>query len=141
MIHPEVKLIEGVISLRSFLQKWNFILRNKISCKIYPKWNHMKGNICTCIKKIDWILLNRPFISDHPRNKIHFISPAIKNNVNRCCFMVGWNFVSCRFHFGSHVSKLLITELYTRALMIRFLNFLAALSSRNKQNLLFEHYN
>ena len=27
------------ISYRSFWQKWNFILGDKISCKHYPKWN------------------------------------------------------------------------------------------------------
>ena len=97
-IHPEVKLIAGVISLRSFWQKWNFISGDKISCKHYPKWNHMKGNICTCVNKNDWILLNGPFISDHPRNKNHFISPAMRSNVNRIYFMVTWSFVSERLH-------------------------------------------
>ena len=33
-------------------------------------------------------------------------SPAMKSNVNRICFMEGWNFVSGRFHFGSHVNNL-----------------------------------
>ena len=83
MMQPEMKLIAGVISLRSFWQKWNFISGHKISCKHYPKWNHMKGNICTCVNKNDWLLLSGPFISDYPRNEIHFISPAMKSNVNR----------------------------------------------------------
>ena len=32
-----------VISLRSCWQKRNFISGDKISCKLYPKWNHMRG--------------------------------------------------------------------------------------------------
>ena len=35
--HMCSKLIAG--SLRSFWQKWNFISGDKISCKLYPKWN------------------------------------------------------------------------------------------------------
>ena len=104
MIQPEMKLVAGVISLRSFWQKWNFISDDKISCKHYPKWNHMKGNICTCVNRNDWLLPNGPFISDHPRNEIRFISPAIKSNVKRISFMADWNFVSGRFHFGCHVN-------------------------------------
>ena len=106
-VQPERKLIAGVVSLRYFWQKWNFISGFKISCKNYPKWNHMKGNICTCLNKNDWLLLNGPFISDHPRNEIHLISPTLKSDVNRISFMVGWNFVSGRFRFGSHVNTLL----------------------------------
>ena len=93
MIQTEMKLIAGVISLK-FLQKWNFISGDKISCKHYPKWNRMKGNICKCVNKNVWLLLNGPFILDHPRNEIHFISLAMKSNVNRISFMMGWNFVS-----------------------------------------------
>ena len=74
-IQPEMKLIAGVISLQSFWQKWNSISGDKISSKQHPKWNHMKGNICTCVNKNDWLILNGPFISDHPGNEIHFISP------------------------------------------------------------------
>ena len=33
-----LKLTAGVISLRSFWQKWNFISGDKIWCKHYPKW-------------------------------------------------------------------------------------------------------
>ena len=87
-------------------QKWNLISGDKILCKQYPKWNHIKGNICACVSKNDWLLLNGPFISDLPRNEIHFNSPAMKSNVNRIPFMVGWNFISGRFHFGSHVNTL-----------------------------------
>ena len=94
MMQPELKLVAGVISLRSFWQKWNFISGDKISCKQHPKWNHIKGNIYACVSKNDWLLLNGPFISDHPRNEIHFISPAMKSNVNGIHFMVGWNFIS-----------------------------------------------
>ena len=45
---------------------------------------------------------------DHPRNDIHFISVAIKRNVNRISFMVSCNFNWGRFHFRSHVNFLLI---------------------------------
>ena len=107
MIQPEMKLIAGTILLRSFSQKWNFILVDKTSCKHYPKWNHMKGKICTCVNKNDWLLLNELLISDYPRNEINFISPVMKNNVNKISFMVSWNFVSGRFYFGSHVNTFL----------------------------------
>ena len=93
-------------SLWPFWQKWNFISGDKTSCKHYPKWTHMKGNTCTCVNKKYWFLLNGSFILGHPRNEIHLFPPAMKSNVNRICFMVGWNFVSGRFHFGSHVNTL-----------------------------------
>ena len=64
----------------------------------------MKSNICTCVNKDDWLLRNRPFISGHSRNEIHFISPAMKSNVNIISFMVDWNFVSGGFHFRSVVN-------------------------------------
>ena len=51
----------------------------------------MKGNICTCVNKNDWLLFNGPFISGHSLSEIHFISPAMKSNVNRISFMVDWN--------------------------------------------------
>ena len=38
-VHVRLKLIEVVISLRSFWQKWNIILGDKISSKHYPKQN------------------------------------------------------------------------------------------------------
>ena len=104
MIKPETKLVTGVISMRSFWQKWNFISGEKISCKHYLKWYQMKGNICACVNKNDRLLLNGRFISGHPRNEIHFISPAMKSNVNRISFMVDWDFVSGRFYFGSDVN-------------------------------------
>ena len=108
MIQPEIKLVAGVISLRSFWQKWNFISGDKISYKHYPKWNHTKGNICTCVSGNDWLSRNGPFISGQPRNEILFISPAMKSNVNITSFMVDWNFVSGRFCLGSHVDTLLV---------------------------------
>ena len=37
--HVRLKLIAGVISLRSFWQKWNFISGDKILCRHYPTWN------------------------------------------------------------------------------------------------------
>ena len=106
MIQPETKLIAGVTSLRSFRQKWNFISGDKISCTHYPKWNHMKRNICTCVNKNDWLFFNEPFISDYPRNDIHFISPAMKSNVNGISLMVDWDFVSVRFHFRARINTL-----------------------------------
>ena len=96
----------GSYFIAVILREMKFHFGDKISCKYYPKWNYMKGNICTCVKKIDWNLRNGTFISHHPRNEIHLISPAMKSKVNRICFMVGWNFVSGRFHFGSHVNNL-----------------------------------
>ena len=112
MIQPEMKLVAGVISLRSFWQKYIVFkmfkmfkcLRDKISCKHYPKWNHIKGNICSCVNKNEWLLLNGPFISGHPRNEIRFFPPTMKLNVNIISFMVDLNFVLGRFHFGCHVN-------------------------------------
>ena len=49
--HVRLKLIAGVISLRSFWQKWNFISGDKISCKHYPKWNSY-----TCPSKYQVVL-------------------------------------------------------------------------------------
>ena len=106
LIQPEVRLTAGVILLWSFWQKWNFILGDKKSYKHCSKWNHMKRNICTYVKENDWLLLNGPFILDHPRNEIRSISLAMKSNVNRVCFMVGWNFDSGRLHYASHVNTL-----------------------------------
>ena len=102
-----MKLIAGVISLRLFWQKWNFIPGDKISCKHYLKWNHIEGNICTCVNKNDWLLSNGLFIPDQLWNEIHFILPAMKINANRISFMMGWNFFLGRFHYGSHGNSLL----------------------------------
>ena len=88
------------------LKEMKFHSGHKTPYKHYPKWNHMKGNICTCGNKIDWLFLNEVFILDHPRNELHFISPSIKSNVNRISFRVGWNFNSGRFHFGYLVNIL-----------------------------------
>ena len=100
-------LSRGCLHEISFRVEWNiFISGDKISCTHYPKWNHMKRNICTCVKKNDWLLLNEPFISDHPRNDIHFISPTMKSNANGISLMMDWDFVSARFLFRSHVNTL-----------------------------------
>ena len=72
----------------------NLILGDKVSCEQHLKSNYMKGNFCTCVKKNNWLLLKRWFISDHPRNDIHFILPVMKNNDNRISFMVWWSFTS-----------------------------------------------
>ena len=92
--------------MRQVWQQWNFISGDKISCKHCPKWNHMKGNPCTCVNKNDWFLFNWSFISDYPRNEIHFILPVMIRNVNKISFMVDGNFVSGRFHFRSHINTL-----------------------------------
>ena len=107
MIRPEVKLIAGVISLRPFWEKLNFISGDKAPSKHYPKWNHMKENICSSVNKNDCILIDGPLISDHPRNEIHFILPEIKSDINKIYFMADWNFCSGIFYFGSHVNNLL----------------------------------
>ena len=46
--YPEMKLITGVISLRSFWQKWNFNSRDKWYENTSLKWNHPIGHICAC---------------------------------------------------------------------------------------------
>ena len=111
MIQPEMKLIVSFISLGSFWQEWNFVSLDKRSCKHYPKWNNMKGNICACLyfiktKIIGFYWMGR-FSWTTPEAKFHFVLPAMKSNINRISFMVGENFISGRFHFGSHVKTLL----------------------------------
>ena len=113
MIQTEMKLVAGIVALRSFWQKRNFISGDRILCKHYLKWNLMKGNICTCVNKNDWLLLSGLFISGRARNEIRFISPTMKSNVNRISFTVDWNFVSGRFHFGSHINTPSVSTLPT----------------------------
>ena len=79
----EMKLIAGVISLRSFWQKWNFIPSDKILCKHYLKWNHPKGNICVCEYFIKTKIVGQKI---ETRITFHFISPAIAANVNNFFF-------------------------------------------------------
>ena len=94
MMQPEMKLVADVILLWSFWKKWNFISGDKISCKRYPKWNHMKRNICACVyfikkkKVIGFYWIGR-FSWTTPETKSQFFSPAKKSNVNRISFMVG----------------------------------------------------
>ena len=55
--------------------------RNEISFRVikyHVKWNHMKGNIYTCIVKNDWLLLNGPFILDDPETKFISFCPQCK---------------------------------------------------------------
>ena len=104
VIQPEMKLTAGVTSLRSLWQKWNFVPDDTIFCKDYPKWNHVKENICTCFyfiktKMIGFYRIDR-FSWNIPEKKFDLISPAMKSNVNKISFMVGWNFISGRFYFG-----------------------------------------
>ena len=110
MIQPKMKLIAGVVPLRSCWQKWKFIFGDKISSIHYPKWNHMKGNIFAYVyfikaKMIGFFWIGR-FSRATPETKFHFISPAMKGDVNRISLMVGWNFIFGRFHFGPHVNTL-----------------------------------
>ena len=72
MIQPKMKLFAGVVSLHTFWQKWNFISGDKTRCKHCPKWNHLKENNCTCVNKIDWLLLNRAFINGPPPKRYSF---------------------------------------------------------------------
>ena len=109
MYNPKWNSLRVLFYCGHFDRNENFISGDKILCKHYPKWNHMKGNICTCVNKNEWLLLNGPFISDQPRNKIRFISPVMKSNVNRISFMVSWN-------FGSHVNTLLLNDYCTKVL-------------------------
>ena len=54
--------------------------------------------------KRKWLALwNGPFSWTTPEKKFHFISPAVKSNINRHFFYVG-----LKFHFGSHVNTLLV---------------------------------
>ena len=98
MKYPEMKLIAGIISFRSFWQKWDIILGGKTLYKHCLKWNHMKGNNCTCtyfIKtKIIGFNWTGQFSWTTPEMKFDFISPAMKSNVNRTSFMADWNFIS-----------------------------------------------
>ena len=96
----------GCYSLQSFWWKWNFISGNKISCKNYPTSNPLNGKICACVyfiktKKIGFYWMGR-FFRLPPEMKLHFILPAMKSKVNRIYFLVSWNFILGRFHFGSH---------------------------------------
>ena len=67
MKYPEGKLIAGVISLRSFWQKLNFISGDKCYVNITLKWNHPKGNICACKH-----LKKNPKVFDQKINYISF---------------------------------------------------------------------
>ena len=90
MKYPEMKLTAGVISLQSFWQKCNFLSSDKISCKHYPKWNHMKGNICACVyfikrKMIGFYWTGR-FSGTTTETKFLFISPQ---------WIVMWQLKNC----------------------------------------------
>ena len=95
IMQAKIKLIAFVISLWSFWQKWNLISGDKMTCKHNPKWNHAKGNICTCICFIKTWMTVFCWMSHSSRTtsktKFRFISPTIKNNVNRISFKMGSN--------------------------------------------------
>ena len=123
MIKPEMKLIAGVISLRSFWQKWNFSSGDKISCKHYSKWNHMEGNNCTCVyfikTKMTGLYWMGCFSRTIPETKFHFISPVVKSKVNRISFLVGWYFILGRIHFGSHVNTFSMCFMFCKIYMLK----------------------
>ena len=56
----------------------------------------------------DWLLL----IGSFSETKFYFFLPTMKSNVNRIYFIVGWNFISGRCHFGSQVNTLLVFSVY-----------------------------
>ena len=59
------------------------------------------------MRKQEWLA----FTYHGPPPKWHyFISPAMKSNVNRISFVVGWDFVSDRFHLGTCVNTLLVKK-------------------------------
>ena len=92
MIQPKMKLTLSVISLRSFWQKLNFI-----SCSNFALF-HIKEKICTCVyfiktKIIDFYWIGR-FSRTTTEKNFHLILPAIKSNVSRISFIVGWNFIA-----------------------------------------------
>ena len=110
LIQDKIKLAAIVIPLQSFWQTRNFISTDILSCKHYPKWNHTKRNICTCVYFIKARIIGFSWIGCFSRStletKFHFISFTIKSNVNRISFMVGLNSISVGFHFKSHVNTL-----------------------------------
>ena len=68
--------------------------------------NHMKENICTWLKRMIDFYWTDCLSQTTPETRFHFILPAMKSNVNRIFFMVGWNLISGRFHLESHVNTL-----------------------------------
>ena len=99
IIKPEMKLPVGVISLRTFSQKWNFIWGDKVSCKRYPKWNHMKRNNCNTETRMIGFYLMGHLPRTTPGNDIQFISSTMKSNVNK--FILSWVGISFRVDFIS----------------------------------------
>ena len=75
------KRIAGVIPLRSFWQKWNFISGDD-NCYVNstPKWNHPKENIWACKYFIKTKIVDQKFktkvnfISFRPKWKLMFLS-------------------------------------------------------------------
>ena len=58
----------------------------KMSCKHFPKWNHKKGNICTCVYFIKRRMIDSNWMGcicwTTPETKFYFIYPKVKSNVN-----------------------------------------------------------
>lgn len=75
----KMKLIAGVTSLRSFRQKWNFLSDDKCYVNTTPKWNYTKRNVCTS----EYLIKTKDSRSkDQDKSQFHFISGAMKANVN-----------------------------------------------------------
>lgn len=125
MRQPDMKLTAGVTSLRSFSQKSNFILGDKkyhlntTRNESYER-EHLRIRLFHQNKN-DVLLLNERFSSTSRKTKFHFISPAVKSSVNRTSFMVDWNLISGRFHFGSYVKVPFTLKIIDDLLLLRLL--------------------
>lgn len=65
------------------LQKWNFLSGDKCYVNTTPKWNYTKKNICAC----EYLIKTKDSRSkDQDKSQFHFISWAMKANVNRIFF-------------------------------------------------------
>ena len=71
--------------------------RNEISFRVIhtPKWNHLRGNICTCK-----YFIKARVIDQKIKRKF------LKTNVNIIFVMAKRNFISGKLNFGSHVNTL-----------------------------------
>ena len=66
---PELKLIAGVISTRSFWPKWDFILSDKCCAKIIPKWKNPKENISAC----EYFIKTKMILDQEIKTKMNLI--------------------------------------------------------------------
>ena len=109
MKYPKMKLIVGAISLRSFWQKWSIISGDKCYVNTRLKWNPPKQTIRACEFFIKTKTVDQKFKTK--TNFMLFLSQwkLIKTEI---CFRVKLNFISSRFHFGSHVNALYLNVLF-----------------------------